>query len=357
MAANQAPIGVGIIGLGRSGWGIHARAIMDQPDRFRVVAVCDPLEERREEAMRDLGCNAYTSHGDLLSDENVELVVVSSPNAEHAPMSIAALKAGKHVLCEKPFGLTTTDVDAMIAESDKAGKVLQPFQQRRYEPDFRKVKEVCESGLLGEIQLIRICWHSFKRRWDWQTLKSMAGGALNNNGPHPIDHAMELFGGDEPEVWCEMRHCLCSGDAEDYLKIILRGPDCPTVEIELMDCVAFGQDRWLVCGTRGGLRGGANHLEWKWVDWDRMVDRPVTTIPTPDRSYNREDLQWESEVWEPEATADTGAGAAPSAKPVLELYDSLYRSIRDGDPQEITPQSVRMRIAVIEKAREAGGMY
>ena len=357
MSSKHKPIAVGILGLGRSGWAIHARAVRNQPDSYRVVAVHDPLETRRKEAVRELECRAYMTPEEVMRDPEVELVVVSSPNAFHAPMTIAALQAGKHVLCEKPFGLATADVDAMIAASKKAGKVLQPFQQRRYEPDFRKVMEIASSGLLGEIQFVRICWHGFKRRWDWQTLKSYSGGALNNNGPHPIDHAVSLFGDGDPEVWAEMRHCLCSGDAEDYLKIILSGKGHPTVEVELMDCVAYGQDRWLICGTAGGLKGDANHLEWKWVDWSRMPPRPVTAEPTPDRSYNSEPLPWQTATWAPQAAADSGAGAMPSAQPVLDLYADLFAAIREGRPQAITPQSVRRRVAVMEKARKAGAFY
>ncbi len=351
------PIAVGILGLGRSGWDIHARAIRNQPETFRLVAVADPLESRREEAVRGFECRAYGSPEEVMRDPEVELVIVAAPNAHHAPMAIAALQAGKHVLCEKPFGLVTADVDAMIAAARKAGRVLQPFQQRRFEPDFRKVMEICASGLLGEIQLVRICWHGFKRRWDWQTLKSFSGGALNNNGPHPIDHAVALFGEGDPQVWCEMRRCLCSGDAEDYLKIILTGKGHPTVELELMDCVAYGQDRWLVCGTAGGLKGDANRLDWKWVDWSKMPPRPISTEPTPDRSYNSEKLPWQTGTWTAPGKADVGAGGTPSAQPVLDLYADLYAAIRGGRPQAVTPESVRRRVAVMEEARKAGGFY
>jgi scyllo-inositol 2-dehydrogenase (NADP+) len=353
MAQQHKPIAVGIIGLGRSGWAIHARAIRELPDTYRLVAVHDPIATRMQEAVHDFECRVHASPEDLMRDPAVELVVVASPNAKHAPMAIAALQAGKHVLCEKPFGLVTADVDAMIAASTRAGRVLQPFQQRRFEPDFRKVMEIAGSGLLGEIQLVRICWHGFKRRWDWQTLKSYSGGALNNNGPHPIDHAMALFGEGDPEVWCEMRRCLSSGDAEDYLKIILKGKGHPTVEVELMDCVAYGQDRWLVCGTAGGLKGDANHLEWKWVDWSTMPPRPVTDQPTPDRSYNSEKLEFKTGTWSAPAAADTGSGATPSAQPVLDMYADLHAAIREGRPQSITPQSVRRRVAVMEKARKS----
>jgi predicted dehydrogenase len=73
---------------------------------------------------------------------------------------------------------------------NEPGRVLAPFQNRRYEPHFNKVKEIVASGKLGQIVQIRMAWHSFGRRWDWQTLREFGGGQLANNGPHLLDQAL-----------------------------------------------------------------------------------------------------------------------------------------------------------------------
>ncbi|MEK6797062.1 MAG: Gfo/Idh/MocA family oxidoreductase [Spirochaetota bacterium] len=356
MSERTKPISVGVSGLGRSGWDIHCKAIRQMGGTFRVAAVFDPIEKRAEQANAELSARTHDSFVSLINDKDIELVVVASPNKFHASQAAAALTAGKHVLCEKPFGFTTADADAMIRAAKDAGKVLQPFQQRRFEPDFRKVREVIESGVLGTIHSVRICWHGFKRRWDWQTSRAMGGGTMNNNGPHLIDHAMELFGDAEPAVWAEMKHLLCSGDGEDHLKIVLSAPNAPTIDIELSDGIAFDQDRWHICGTSGGLRGSASGLSWKYVDWKSMEARPLNLASTPDRSYNSEKLAWRTDEWRPETKADPGGGAAPAAAPVLELYGGLYKSIREGAPQVITPESVRRRVAVMEKVRSFTGI-
>jgi scyllo-inositol 2-dehydrogenase (NADP+) len=348
------PITVGISGYGRSGCDIHARAIAGLPGEFAVRAVFDPLEARRSNLPE--GARGHDSFEALVADPAVELIVVASPNKYHAPQARAALEAGKHVLCEKPFGFTTRDVDAMIEASRKAGRVLQPFQQRRYEPDFRKVQEICQSGLLGRITYIRTAWHGFSRRWDWQTLRSYGGGQLYNNGPHPLDHALELFGPGEPEVWCDLRKSLASGDAEDEVMITLRGEGAPTIQIELRSTAAFPDDRWSVCGTAGGLRGDARELRWKWVDWSSMPERPVDERPTENRVYNRENLEWQEDKWSPSSAADSGAGAAPAQQPVRDLYRGLWAAIREGKPQEITPESARRRVAVLEACYRQRGI-
>ncbi len=161
---------VGICGLGRSGYGIHCQAIRDMPDQFQVAGVYDPLQHRAWEVAESFDAICYDSFDAMLADPAIELVVVASKNLMHATQARMALEAGKHVICEKPFGLTTADVDAMMTAATVNGGILQPFQQRRYEPDFCQVKTIMESGILGEIQFVRICWHGFKRRWDWQSL-------------------------------------------------------------------------------------------------------------------------------------------------------------------------------------------
>ena len=353
------PVRVGIVGLGRSGWGIHRNAFERRPDEYRVVAVADTDAVRAGEAARSLGCAAYPAIEALLEDGNVDLVVVATPSVFHAPHVLAALHAGKHVVCEKPFGLTVADVDAMIAARNEAAArrgrpvLLAPFQNRRFEPSFETVREVLRSGKLGRIVHIRMAQHSFGRRWDWQTLRRFGGGQLNNNCPHAVDQALELFAdfgvtdADAIEVFADLRVALSSGDAEDHVRLILRAPrhpDAPVIDIEFTAACAYPQDRWLVMGTAGGLRGTEKRLEWKWVDWSALPARPVDEQPTPDRSYNRETLPWQEETIE---LTDSFASGPDR------FYAGLSNALRRGEPLPITPEAIRHRIAILEKARRA----
>jgi len=349
------PIRVGIIGLGRSGWAIHANAMLKRPEQFKIVSVTDAIPERSAKSAEALGCRVHPDLPSLLADAEVELVVVATFNHLHALHARQALEAGKHVLCEKPFGLTVADVDGLMAAADRAGKIVAPFQQRRFQKDFLKVKEVLDSGILGRIVHVRTCWHGFKRRWDWQTDRAFAGGALNNNGPHPLDHALCLFGDGEPEVWAQASRNLCSGDAEDHLKFILYGAGHPTVEVELTDVWAYPQDRWVVSGTSGGLHGSEQRLEWKWTDFASMPPRPLDLRPTPDRSYNSEKIDWQTASWAAE-TAPAGAGAPPPPEYDLAFYDKLHASLTRGLPLAIPPAEIRRRIAVLERIREKAGL-
>lgn len=347
-STNGKPIDVAIAGLGRSGWKIHADALSQLPEQYRVVAVLDPVESRCAEARERFGCRVAQSYEALIADDAVELVVVASPNLKHVEHTIAAVEAGRHVVCEKPLAMSAEEADRSIEAAERCGRVLAPFQNRRYEPHFLKVKEVIESGRLGRILQVRLAWHGFSRRWDWQTLREFGGGSLNNNGPHLVDQALQLFGEEEePQVFCDLQRGLSSGDAEDHVKIVLRGERSPTIDVELTSVCAYGdQSGWLVMGTAGGLKGHARALEWKWVDWSAMPERPVEREPTSDRTYNREELTWQTERWE-----------APAGEPseAIRFYRDLYQTIREGSPLYITPRSVRRQLAVLERCREAAG--
>ncbi len=348
------PIKIGVAGLGRSGWNIHAKALHQLPE-YEVVAAMDFDAERRKEAETEMGARTYDNYDALVADSDVEVIVVATPNFLHCEHIVGALDAGKHAICEKPFGTTSAEADKMIEAAKRNGKIAAPFQNRRYEGHFQKVQEVINSGVLGEVHLIRLCVHSFSRRWDWQTLREFSGGQLTNWGPHVVDHAIQLLNLDAdtmPDVWVDMRNVLSSGDADDHIVLMLRAPGSednngPLVQIEISAAMAYGQDRWQIAGKNGGLQGNPNKLNWKWVDWSTMPERPVERTPTPGRSYNREQLDWQTEEWANEGDSDAGL--------TNKFYNSFAKSVREGAPLDITPQSVRQQIAVIERAKELGG--
>ncbi len=341
---STSPVTVGIVGLGRSGWDIHAAALQRIPERYRVVAVTDLIEARRQQATEVLSCRAYSNPADLFADPEVELVIVASPNYLHPVHTIAALQAGKAVVCEKPVAPRLVDLDSMIAAAERTGNLFTVFQNRRYDPGFRKIKEVIASGKLGRIVEIKISAHSFGRRWDWQTLRGYAAGQLRNNGVHFLDHAVELMGFAEPEVFSHLERTLALGDAEDYVKVILRAPGAPLVDLEMSPVCAYPQDLWLILGTRGTLAGVDGKLRWKYCLPDEMPPRTLRTEPTPDRSYNADRLTLHEETWAM-SESDTPANVA--------YYLDLYHTLREGAPLPVTPASARRVMSIIDRVLAA----
>jgi len=343
-------IRVGILGQGRSGRDIHGAYLSKDTERFRIVAVVDPLQERRERAQAEYGCEAYPDHTPLLERDDLDLIVNAAPSRFHVPLTQTFLEAGCNVLCEKPLASTTADVDRLIAASERSGKTLAIFQQSRFAPYFRKIREVIASGVLGDIVQISLAFSGFSRRYDWQTLTSEMGGNLLNTGPHPLDQALQLFGTDVmPRVTCFMRNTISYGDAEDHVLLILSGEGRPLIHLEISSCCRYPCYLYNVYGTRGGLKGDSKRLEWQYYDPATAPELHLITTPLsqPDGTpaYCSDSLEWHREEW----SAPEGEGLFDTMSRAF--YSMLYRTLTEGTPLEITPQHIRQQIAVIEECQ------
>lgn len=343
---NNGPIRAGIAGLGRSGWNLHALPMNDLAPKYKVVAVTDNDPQRRKEAVEKFGCREHASFESLLADNEVELLVVATPSQLHVQHSIAALKAGRHVVSEKPAARSSAELQTVINAAKAAGKIYAPYQNRRYELVFQKIRQVVQSGELGRIVEIRLSLQSFSRRWDWQTLREFDGGQLNNTGPHFIDQSLVLFGEKEPQVFCRMDRALASGDAEDHVKVILYAKDAPLVDLEITAASAYKQDIWQIMGTTGGLRSDLSSVQWKTVDFSKMPPRPVDRAPTAGRAYNSEAYEWTEHSWAP----------APNQPSICHFfYTAFYETLRHGKPLDIPPEFVQRQIRIIEECHRQGG--
>lgn len=337
---NASPIRVGVIGLGRSGWGIHCAYLAKAPE-YELVAVVDPLEERRNEAVEALGVKrAYATPEQLFADGEVELVVVATPSHTHRELAIAALQAKKHVQVEKPFALNVAEADEMIAAAQANGRILTCFQNRRADPDFLKVRELIEGDAIGRVFHIRIGNYQFNRRHDWQTLVSMGGGMLNNWGAHRLDQALLLLDGKVEEFFCDLKQTVSAGDAEDHVKVCLKGADGLVVDVEIFSACPIPQPTWTVIGERGMIQGNNKRLTVQ--SYEKGALPPIEADPgaVPDRSYGGEKVPWRVEEVE-----------VPPGNPTETVYRRLYASIRRGEPLFVTPESVREQLALLDRCR------
>lgn len=349
-APSRSPIRVAVAGLGRSGWNIHTKTLREMPGDFRITAAMDPSADRRDQAASELGCRVCEDYEGLLADD-VDAVVIASPSQLHAEHTLAAAAAGKHAIVEKPFSLSVDEADRMIDAYEGTGLVLAPFQNRRYELHYRKVMDLINSGELGEVLQVRMCWHRFTRRWDWQALRRFGGGALYNNGTHLIDQAMEFFGDADPDIFVDLRRGLSLGDADEHMKLVLRAEGCPTLDIEYTNACTYEHDRWHIIGTAGGLRGTPDRLEWRTVDWSQMPERTLEEGPATGRRYPGEEIVWTEHTWE---------SAATDPHPYELFYRDFAGAVRDGSPLLVTPESVRRYIKVLDRcvdqAESAAGL-
>lgn len=338
------PIKVGIAGLGRSGWNMHATALAKLPENYTVSAVMDLSEERRTEAKTKFDCKTFTSFEDL-TQADIELLVIATPSQFHTEHAVIALDAGKHVIVEKPLASNVEEVEQMIAAAKRADKLLTVNQNYRYHNDFRTMSEVMTSGKLGKIVQIRVAIHQFSRRWDWQTLKKNNGGILTNHGAHIIDWLLLHFADEDPEVFCHLVDTpLYAGDADSHAKIIIRPQDGPLIDIELTHCNTYPQDKYLIMGTQGSLSGTQKKLRWKYFIPENEAKLDLDEESTHDRSYNRETLTFIEES----AQINDNSG-----DDMIQLYQDLHASIRDNRALEITAESVRRQIYIFDKCHNS----
>jgi scyllo-inositol 2-dehydrogenase (NADP+) len=318
----QDAIGVGLIGYGLGGSVFHAPLIEAEP-RLRLHAV---VTSRAGQVERDHpGARVVGSAAELLEDPAVELVVVAAPNAVHHELAAAALAAGRHVVVDKPFTLTTADADDLIALAERQDRLLSVFQSRRWDGDFLTVRRCLEAGLLGRVS-------SFESRYDrfrpapkggWKEEDVPGSGLLWDLGPHLIDQALQLFGLPET-VWADLHVQRPGVEAVDWVDLVL-GYGRLRVLLRAAMEVRDPGPRFEVHGDRGSL------LTWG-------LDRPEV-----DATLTTEVAGLELRGRLAGLPGDHGA-----------YYAAMAAAVAGQGPVPVTAAEARDVIMVIEHALESG---
>jgi predicted dehydrogenase len=190
-------IGIGIIGCGGIVLQNHLPGLALCPEA-RVVALCDTNPAVLEKASRDTGVKAaFSKYEDLLAHPDVSAVIIATPNVFHAPIAMAAIAAGKHVLCEKPIAMNHAEALAMAAAADKANVRHMTAFTYRFVPAMNYMAHLVKSGFIGQPYHFRSCrlqdWGT--RNVGWRQVARMAGsGELGDMLSHRIDYAHLLVG-------------------------------------------------------------------------------------------------------------------------------------------------------------------
>ncbi len=193
------PVRLAVVGVGVMAQ-MHLRHAAEM-EHVEVSAVCDTMEGPRVTAGRQYGCPAYASHTRLLADDACDAVLIATPHYDHTPIGIDALKAGKHVLVEKPISVHKADCERLIAAHTDKRLVFAAMFNQRTDPFYLKLKQLIDTGELGA--LVRVSWiitnwfrtEAYYRGGGWRaTWKGEGGGVLLNQCPHQLDLMQWLFG-------------------------------------------------------------------------------------------------------------------------------------------------------------------
>ncbi len=339
------PIRIGLVGIGRAGWGMHTNELKERDKKFIFVASHDVDASRTAKMADDFGAKAYPTYKALLADSNVEMVSIASPSPFHTEQALQALAAGKFVFLEKPIALSFADAKKLKAAATKYKGKLFFRHNRRFEKAFQHIREIIASGVLGEIYSVKLHRHSYQRRDDWQTLIGSGGGQLNNWGPHIVDHALHFLEAPVAEIWSNLKKIAAVGDAEDHLKIILRGKNDRVVEVEISGGAALPQPEYVIFGTKGALTCHNDQIQMKYLDpMVKLAPRKASKATPPmEGSFGQPDkLVWKEEILKvsPKTGWDTDA-----------IWDHLHEAIREGKKFPITADEAVEVVRIIEEVK------
>src|SRR5581483_4974946 len=194
---------IGIVGCGGIANGKHMPSL-SKLDNVELVAFCDIIPERAQKAAKEYGkenAKVYTDYRKLLEDKTIDVVHVCTPNISHAEITIAALEAGKHVMCEKPMAKTAADARRMVEAAKKSGKKLTIGYQSRHRSDSQYLHQAIRRGDLGEIYYGKA--HAVRRRavptWGvFMDKELQGGGPLIDIGTHALDITLWMMNNYEP---------------------------------------------------------------------------------------------------------------------------------------------------------------
>jgi len=219
-------IRVGLIGCGNIGAAGHLPAYDHIPEA-ELVAVCDAVEDLAQSAADRSGAMVYTDYQQLLEREDINMVDICLPTYLHAQVAVAAMQAGKHVLCEKPMAHSLEAADSMIKAAAKTGLRLMIGQVRRFDQRYTSIKEQLDTGKVGRLVFIRRAERQSlpfpPDAWQWDPQRG--GGVILDIGVHATDLFRWYFGREAVEVYAvakSVREAAIAAGSYDHAFILCK---------------------------------------------------------------------------------------------------------------------------------------
>ena len=266
---------LGLIGAGRAGM-IHARNFASRVPHATMTAVSDVVEESARQAATELGINSwYTDWRELLTNSAVDAVIVVTPTKFHHDIVIEAAKAKKHILCEKPMAMNKEECQRMNEAATANGVNLQIGFMRRFDANFRRAKELIDSGAIGQVITVKSLTHGPNTPQEWMYDIAKSNGPLAEVNSHDIDTLRWFTGSDAESLYAMAGNFRCEEaktkypDFYDTVLMNLRMKNGMLGNIDGAQGVQYGYDAKVdIVGTDGyisigGLAGSTTLLYTK----------------------------------------------------------------------------------------------
>lgn len=350
----------GLIGCGRVAR-YHAEALTRIPG-VKLQAVCDVLPERAEEFARRWGGDPYSDYRPLLDRQDIDVVSIATPSGDHPRIGVDAALAGKHVVVEKPIGLTLAEIDALI-ETCRSQKVkLCVVHQNRFNPAVRKLYEALSGGRFGRLShgAVAIRWNrgnDYYEQARWRGTWAQDGGVLMNQSVHALDIFRWLLG--EPQTVMALTATrFHSIEAEDVAvaAVSFKSGALGTVEGSNNVFPANWEETVAVFGERGSAALGGvalNRIErWEFADSERnalAMEAEIASQPDPTSVYGNGHGVLLAAMAEALETDGPPPVSGEEGRAAVELILSIYRSQETGGPVQLPLKDESSHIALARR--------
>ncbi len=348
--ARTADLGVGVVGYGPfGGMGYLHGLAATETDGLALVAAADSAPERLVAARADFPELAgHASAASLAADPAVDIAIIATPPVFHAELALELLRAGKHVVIEKPMCLRRDDADAIIATAREHDRMVTVHQSRRWDRDWLAVRNVTGRGEIGEVFNIETFVGGFEHPCRaWHSEESISGGAIYDWGSHHIDWIIQLYGSAPSRVLCSAHTRVWHDTTNaDQLSLWMQWPDGREATFRQSDVCAIRRPKFHIEGTRGTIEGHYRPLRTDTVE--------------PGRGHvERVSHHAEAPVDLTVATYDGTMGVRESTVPPAPAPGwGFHRNLADhlllGEPLAVRPEQSRDVVAVLEAGHRSG---
>ncbi len=269
-------------------------------------------------------------------DSEVDGVILATPHDTHAPLAIAALDAGRHVVSDKVMCLNLTECDAMITAAERSGKLLTVFHNRRWDGDFLTVQKLMNENKLGDVRWVECSWQRYGVWGGWRASIEKGGGRTYDLGAHMLDQILTLFPAAVTSVLARMHRDWANAPTESHAMVTLTFADGRTVIVDVNCVTRWSKPRWHVVGSE------ATFVKWGEDPQEKvMIAGQIDTAVEPPENYGKL------------YTGHTKTGHDATVVPTLagrwrNYYENLADVLTRGESPAVTLKQMRRLMTVLD---------
>ncbi|MEZ4970027.1 MAG: Gfo/Idh/MocA family oxidoreductase [Flavobacteriaceae bacterium] len=332
-------IKTGILSYGMSGTLFHAPFLNEHPG-FRLTAVVE--RSKKIAGKRYPNIKSYNTVDQLIADKDIDLIVVNTPNYTHFEFALKSLRAGKHVLVEKPFCVESAEAKELFAEAKKLNRCILPYQNRRYDSDFLAVKQVLESGKLGAIVEVHMRYDRYRHHIGPKIAKETpvpGSGLMYDLAPHLLDAAIALFG--YPLQWSKYTgQFRPNTQVDDYAHIHLVYPKGVQVFVTMSMLVVQPQAAFVLNGTKGTFVKQRTDIQEQQLLEGMCPGDPL---------FGKEDTDKYGVLTTIDGNGERHQEKIKSLRSsYINLFEDVYRSIAEEIPYPVTEKDIVRQLEILE---------